>query len=844
MEDKNKFTTIHKSSMKKSSSIKKSEDQIYNRNKNANENIVLSRNLFLTGLSYIYLFALLSGYSQIQGLWGDHGILPVISFFKKINLPILEKNKTFDMNSFNTFFNFPSISFHFSESINSLLLGILKNLNFVSNGEYFSFIIENLSKFSAIQNSIHIVTLIGILVSLSNCLQFKLFYNKFGFLLLYICYLNLFLIGQVFMSFQWDIYLLEVGFLGIFISSWKYSKYVSASEELFFNLLKFLNFKFMFSSGIVKITANCPAWLSFTALHHHFQSQPLPNRLSIYAHFLDDSLKKILTAGTFLIELYLPFLLLLPSSFRLFQIFSGICMFIFEVGIILTGNYNFFNLLTIVVNISAFDDLFLRAVIPNFLLEKIDPLYEIMQEQEEKIAYKEKNSRIKLARIILEKINNHILNLNANSSINNINIDKNLLQIIQNAESDSEKIEIINNNLDEIKKDMGFQNNENSLFMKINENRFVSISIMNDLFLIIIFLVISIIILFYFIYPIEEILNGSYKLNVTDDLHYLHDPYFLNLYLIVVFFCLLITFLLSSIRLDKEHFDKNHKIISLILFSIKGLINLIIAGFLTIYFYKNTLVFKQSIELQPMNIDNSFVENIVQNIHEIEDKMFSKVSRFSLFGYGLFRVMTGINGRPELEILYTHEIYPNENDWKPINFIYKPQEHKRNLSLFINIPHQPRIDWQIWFSALRPTYSSEEWLINLCGRILEKNDVVLDLLGYENDDKINIQFLNKIFNSYYGITSPSMKNPPTYLKIVSYIYKFEDDFTSKYFWKKRYVKEYLPQINMMSLKKFFELQGYPLLNKKSEFSYLQRLPINDVIIVLFILVILIRKVNL
>jgi len=53
----------------------------------------------------------------------------------------------------------------------------------------------------------------------------------------------------------------------------------------------------------------------------------------------------------------------------------------------------------------------------------------------------------------------------------------------------------------------------------------------------------------------------------------------------------------------------------------------------------------------------------------------------------------------------------------------------------INIPHQPRIDWQIWFSALSEDINTEPWLIIMLGKILERNPAVLDLLGYYVEEK-------------------------------------------------------------------------------------------------------------
>ena len=55
---------------------------------------------------------------------------------------------------------------------------------------------------------------------------------------------------------------------------------------------------------------------------------------------------------------------------------------------------------------------------------------------------------------------------------------------------------------------------------------------------------------------------------------------------------------------------------------------------------------------------------------------------------------------------------------------------QENFSLKWNIPHQPRVDWQIWFSALAININSEPWLVIMLGKILEKNPVTLNMLGY------------------------------------------------------------------------------------------------------------------
>src|SRR5207249_1522092 len=75
---------------------------------------------------------------------------------------------------------------------------------------------------------------------------------------LFVFYLSLTISGQTFLSFQWDILLLETGFLSIFLAPWQLwpkrgqEPPVSRAALL---LLKLLLFKLMVMSGVVKLTS-------------------------------------------------------------------------------------------------------------------------------------------------------------------------------------------------------------------------------------------------------------------------------------------------------------------------------------------------------------------------------------------------------------------------------------------------------------------------------------------------------------------------------------------------------------------------------------------------------------
>ena len=121
-------------------------------------------------------------------------------------------------------------------------------------------------------------------------------------------------------------------------------------------------------------------------------------------------------------------------------------------------------------------------------------------------------------------------------------------------------------------------------------------------------------------------------------------------------------------------------------------------------------------------------------------------------GYGLFRRMTGVApnnehagnltnvgwgglppsivARPEI-ILEGMFANPNNGtgEWKELIFRWKPGPVTAMPKQVA--PHQPRLDWQMWFAALGH-YQHNPWLIVLMDKILEGFSPVIALLDDPN----------------------------------------------------------------------------------------------------------------
>ncbi|MBT5808382.1 DUF393 domain-containing protein [Candidatus Uhrbacteria bacterium] len=267
---------------------------------------VFTRHLFLRLLGLVYVIAFLSLYTQIPGLVGDTGIVPV------------------------------------GEMLESAKSGL-------GVGAYVQ--LPTLAWLSPTAGFLQFIALMGAALGFLAMLGLQL---APIFFLLWLGYLSLFYAAQPFMGFQWDTLLLEVGFLAIFFAPLRFLD-KSDPPHLTVWLFRILVFKLMFSSGLVKILSGDLTWINLTALDFYYFTQPLPNPISWFANTLPTWFQHLSVLGMFAIQLILPFLIFTPRRLRHFAAFGFITL---ELIILFTGNFAFFNLLTIALILLLFDDQF------------------------------------------------------------------------------------------------------------------------------------------------------------------------------------------------------------------------------------------------------------------------------------------------------------------------------------------------------------------------------------------------------------------------------------------------------------------------------------------------------
>jgi predicted DCC family thiol-disulfide oxidoreductase YuxK len=259
--------------------------------------------LFLRLLALVYLAAFLSLGPQVRGLIGARGILPIGGYLDAVR-----------------------------QALGADAWRIVPTLLWLGHSDA---VLSGLCIAGAI---LAVVLLIG-------------FFERICLILLYVLYLSLVSAGQDFLSFQWDMLLLEAGFLAIFLGS----------SRVVVWLFRILVFRLMFSSGAVKLLSGDPAWRNLSAMSYHYFTQPLPAPVAWYFQQLPSWFHKLSTASVFAIELGIPFLIFLPRRARCF---GAWCLIGLQMLILITGNYAFFNWLSIGLCIFLFDDAAVSRWIP------------------------------------------------------------------------------------------------------------------------------------------------------------------------------------------------------------------------------------------------------------------------------------------------------------------------------------------------------------------------------------------------------------------------------------------------------------------------------------------------
>jgi hypothetical protein len=283
----------------------------------------ITRWIFLRLLAIVHLIAFASLWVQIGGLIGSRGIAPAHMLLD------LARNRT----GVDRYWRLPSLCW-------------------LNDSDWF----------------LHVLCGSGMLFALVLLLGYA---PPLCLVMLYVLYLSLVSVSPDFLTFQWDTLLLETTFLAIFFAPLQWRPSLAKEQvhsRVMLLLLRWLLFRLTFASGVLKLKD--VTWQNLTALDYHYETQPLPTVLGWYAHHLPEWFQRMSVGATLTIELVVPFLVLAPRRIRGM---SSIILIGFQLLIMATGNFTFFNVLTIALCLLLLDDRHWKGLLPKRAVAWLGP---------------------------------------------------------------------------------------------------------------------------------------------------------------------------------------------------------------------------------------------------------------------------------------------------------------------------------------------------------------------------------------------------------------------------------------------------------------------------------------
>lgn len=159
--------------------------------------------------------------------------------------------------------------------------------------------------------------------------------------LLIFLHISILSVGQDFLGFGWEGFLLEISYNAFFLSL------TETANPFIWISINLLLFRFHFESGTSKLESRDPNWRNLTAIKFHYQSQPLPNTLAWYVYKLPLWFHKLSALFMFFVELIIPFFALFGTEemrFASFLLLFGLQFFIWA-----TGNFSYLNHMTVIL---------------------------------------------------------------------------------------------------------------------------------------------------------------------------------------------------------------------------------------------------------------------------------------------------------------------------------------------------------------------------------------------------------------------------------------------------------------------------------------------------------------
>lgn len=291
--------------------------------------VLLARWLWLRALAVIFFSAFFALLFQIKGLIGPQGILPA----------------------------------------GQTLAAIAK----VSGGSRF-WAAPSLFWISSSSHFLMAVTWLGLLASVA---AFFNLWPRLSLLICFVCFLAFVSAAGDFSGYQSDGMLLEAGFISLFFAPPGLRPGLARNHppiRLSLWLLQWEWFRIYFESGLVKWLSGDPQWRHLTAMDEYYQNSPLPTWIGWYVQHLPHAFQEFTAGATLVLEFIVVLFFFFPRRWpagRAVRVGLFVVVTLWEIPVILTGNYAFLNYIVLSLGILLLDDRTLASWVPERLRSKL-----------------------------------------------------------------------------------------------------------------------------------------------------------------------------------------------------------------------------------------------------------------------------------------------------------------------------------------------------------------------------------------------------------------------------------------------------------------------------------------
>jgi len=176
---------------------------------------------------------------------------------------------------------------------------------------------------------------------------------------------------------------------------------------------------------------------------------------------------------------------------------------------------------------------------------------------------------------------------------------------------------------------------------------------------------------------------------------------------------------------------------------------------------------------------------VVQNLLSSNQAMNTSFDSFRIVNtYGAFGSVTKTRSEVILQGTRNVTIIP-DGQWLEYEFKCKPGSVNRRPCIIS--PYHYRLDWLMWFAAFM-NYQQNPWLLHLTAKLLVNDKNMTSLISY----------------------NPFMDgDPPKFIRAAHYKYEYTKlSEHSPDWWKRQYIGEYFPPVQLKSLEQFLHAHGW------------------------------------